>query len=70
MFRGLFNKSRDEIAHSFMDMEAALNADFSEAALDGISLDADMMNEDLHASAEYRAHLCVVMAKRAVSQLS
>ena len=51
------------------DMEAALNADFSEAALDGISLDADMMNEDLHASAEYRAHLCVVMAKRAVSQI-
>lgn len=51
------------------EMEAALNADFSENALEGISLDADMMNEDLHASAEYRAHLCVVMARRAVQAL-
>ncbi|MBL6689692.1 MAG: xanthine dehydrogenase family protein subunit M [Pseudomonadales bacterium] len=52
------------------EMEAALNVDFSENALAGISLDADMMNEDLHASAEYRAHLCTVMARRAVAQLS
>jgi len=51
------------------EMEAALGADFSESALDGITLDADMMNEDLHASAEYRAHLCVVMARRAVQAL-
>lgn len=51
------------------EMEAALNADFSENALESISLDADMMNEDLHASAEYRAHLCVVMARRAVQAL-
>lgn len=51
------------------EMEAALNADFSENALEGISLDADVMNEDLHASAEYRAHLCVVMARRAVQAL-
>jgi len=26
LFRGLYNKSRDEIEHGFMDMEAALNA--------------------------------------------
>lgn len=52
------------------EMEQALSADFSENALDGISLDPDDMNSDLHASAEYRAHLCVVMAKRAIQKIS
>ncbi len=52
------------------EMEAALAADFSEGALDGISIDASGMNEDLHASAEYRAHLCTVIAKRAVAAIS
>ena len=52
------------------EMEAALMADFSSQALDGIFLDASGMNDDLHASAEYRAHLCTVMAKRAVASSS
>lgn len=47
-------------------MEAALEADFSAAALDGIRVDAGDLNGDLHASPEYRAHLVGVMAKRAV----
>ena len=51
-------------------MEEALKANFSESALDGIQLDASEMNDDMHASAEYRAHLCVVMAKRAVASLT
>ena len=51
------------------DMEAALAKDFSAAALDGITLDPDDMNADLHASGEFRAHLCVTMAKRAVEKL-
>lgn len=51
------------------DIEQALASNFAPAALEGIALDPDSMNADLHASAEYRAHLCVVMAKRAVSQL-
>ena len=51
------------------EMEAALAGNFSPDALDGITLDADDMNSDLHASAEFRAHLCVVMAKRAVQAL-
>ncbi|OED41752.1 carbon monoxide dehydrogenase [Chromatiales bacterium (ex Bugula neritina AB1)] len=49
------------------DMEQALESDFSAAALDGIDVSSDDLNEDIHASAEYRAHLVGVMAKRAVS---
>jgi aerobic carbon-monoxide dehydrogenase medium subunit len=47
--------------------EAALNANFSPAALDGVSVPATGLNSDLHADAEYRAHLIGVMAKRAVA---
>lgn len=50
-------------------IEAALTEDFSPGALDGLTIDADDFNEDLFASAEYRAHLVVAMAKRAVAQL-
>ncbi len=49
------------------DMEKALTANFSAAALDGIKQSASGLNSDLHASAEYRAHLVTVMAKRAVA---
>jgi carbon-monoxide dehydrogenase medium subunit len=49
-------------------MEQALARDFSPAALEGIAVDADGLNTDLHASAEYRAHLIGVLAKRAVAQ--
>jgi carbon-monoxide dehydrogenase medium subunit len=31
-----------------------------------VKVKADNLNSDLHASAEYRAHLVTVMAKRAV----
>ena len=48
------------------EMESALDGDFSAAALDGISVPAGALNSDIHASAEYRAHLIGVMARRAV----
>lgn len=48
-------------------MEAALNAQFTPDALNGIRVDAGDLNSDLHASAEYRAHLITVVAKRAVA---
>jgi carbon-monoxide dehydrogenase medium subunit len=48
-------------------MEDALAGNFSAAALDGIEVNGDDFNSDLHASAEYRAHLVTVMAKRAVT---
>ncbi len=49
------------------EFETALDANFSPAALDGVSVAADGLNSDLHADADYRAHLIGVMAKRAVS---
>ena len=48
-------------------MEQALAANFAPEAVAGISVSADGLNEDIHASAEYRAHLVTVMAKRAVA---
>jgi carbon-monoxide dehydrogenase medium subunit len=49
------------------DMETALGSDFTDAAIEGVSVDASALNEDLHASADYRANLVKVMAKRAVA---
>lgn len=48
-------------------LEEKLKADFAPAALEGASWSADGLNEDIHATADYRAHLVVVMAKRAVA---
>lgn len=49
------------------ELEAALAGDFSPGALDGKSVPADEMASDIHADQEYRAHLVLVMAKRAVA---
>jgi len=48
-------------------MEQALAANWSPDAVAGIKQDADGLNSDIHGSAEYRAHLVTVMAKRAVA---
>ena len=50
------------------DMEAALAKRFDAAALDGIKVSPANMMSDIHASAEYRANLVVVMARRAVAR--
>lgn len=47
--------------------EAALGANFSASALDGLSASADGMIGDLHGTPEYRAHLIGVLTKRAVA---
>jgi carbon-monoxide dehydrogenase medium subunit len=47
--------------------EAALDKNFAAAALDGLTVPAQGLNSDIHADADYRAHLIGVMAKRAVA---
>jgi carbon-monoxide dehydrogenase medium subunit len=47
-------------------MEAALAASWAPGAVAGVKQDADGLNSDIHGSAEYRAHLVGVMAKRAI----
>ena len=48
-------------------MEQALAANWSPEAVAGIAVDASNMLSDIHGSADYRAHLVTVMAKRAVA---
>ena len=49
-------------------MEVALAKTFTPAAIAGVSIPSAGLNSDIHASAEYRAHLVGVMAKRAVAE--
>jgi carbon-monoxide dehydrogenase medium subunit len=48
------------------EMEAALAKSFAPGAVANITIPPDDLNSDIHGSAEYRAHLVTVMAKRAV----
>lgn len=48
------------------DAEAALAGNFSASALDGLQIDASNLLSDIHAAADYRAHLVGVMLRRAV----
>jgi aerobic carbon-monoxide dehydrogenase medium subunit len=48
-------------------IEAALKANWSEAALDSIKISADGLLTDIHGSSDYRANLIKVMAQRAVT---
>jgi carbon-monoxide dehydrogenase medium subunit len=52
------------------EMEKALSAKFAPDAIAGIKTPPDDLNGDIHASAEYRAHLIGVIAKRAVAQVA
>lgn len=47
-------------------MEAALERAFAPDAIAAIKLGAENLSSDIHADAEYRAHLVTVMAKKAV----
>ena len=48
--------------------EEALGKRFNPKSLDGLKADAGMMNADIHASADYRAHLVGVITQRAVAK--
>lgn len=50
------------------ECEEALKGRFNAKALDGVKVASKGLNSDMHASAEYRAHLIPVMAKRAVTK--
>ena len=52
------------------DFEQALASNFSPGAVDGLKVSSSNLNSDIHASAEYRAHLVKVMAKRAIAAAS
>jgi carbon-monoxide dehydrogenase medium subunit len=48
--------------------EEALKKRFSPKSLEGLTVSADGLNSDIHGSAEYRAHLIGVLARRAVAE--
>lgn len=48
-------------------MEKALDKKFDASSLEDVKVSADNLMSDIHASADYRAHLIKVMAKRAVA---
>ena len=48
------------------DLSKALESDFSASSVAGMKLKSSDMNSDIHASAEYRANLVVIQAKKAV----
>ena len=47
--------------------EEALKKRFSPKSLEGLTVSADGLNSDIHGSAEYRAHLVGVLARRAAA---
>ena len=48
-------------------LEGVLSSNFSVSSIDKISISSKGFNADIHASAEYRANLIVVLAKKAVT---
>jgi carbon-monoxide dehydrogenase medium subunit len=48
--------------------EEALKKRFSPKSIEGMTIPADGMNADIHGSAEYRAHLVGVLARRALAK--
>ena len=51
------------------ELESRLVESFSVDAIENVTLENELMNDDMHASSAYRASLCVVMAKRAVADI-
>jgi aerobic carbon-monoxide dehydrogenase medium subunit len=56
-----------DCVYRHVGMEHALRADFSAASIAAIETPSEHLSTDMHASAEFRAHLIGVMAGRAVA---
>jgi carbon-monoxide dehydrogenase medium subunit len=50
-------------------MEEALSKSFTADALKGVKVDASKLSSDIHADADYRAHLIGVLARRTVAAM-
>ncbi|SMG35491.1 FAD binding domain-containing protein [Paraburkholderia susongensis] len=50
------------------ELESALSANFAPDAARAVSVPSSDLNDDMHASAEYRAHLIPLLAARAVTK--
>jgi carbon-monoxide dehydrogenase medium subunit len=50
------------------EFEQALSSNFAPEAIAHLNVDPSNLNSDIHASAEYRAHLVKVVAKRALAK--
>jgi len=49
------------------ELETALTKNFSDSSINNANISSKNLNNDIHASAEYRAHIIKVMAKKAIS---
>ena len=49
------------------ELELALSNNFSSSSIENVNISSKDFNSDIHASADYRAHMIKVMAKKAVS---
>ena len=57
----------DRFENQLAAFEEALKKRFGPKSLEGLTVPADGMASDIHGSAEYRAHLVGVLARRAVA---
>jgi carbon-monoxide dehydrogenase medium subunit len=57
-------------AFRWKEAEQALSSNLSESAVANLKHPTTGLNSDIHASAEYRAHLITVMVKRALAKLA
>ncbi len=60
----------EEGVFRWAEAEAALSANFAPEALEGLSVSAEGMINDLHGTGAYRAHLVKVITQRAVAAAS
>ena len=49
------------------ELESALTKNFTPSAIDSVNISDKGLNSDIHASAEYRAHIIKIMGRKAVS---